>query len=1038
MAEDAPKLPKVERRIALEIPYRWICRLEVYDNDLRRAVGFGTGLLISNRHALTAARVIHDFSKDRRKYSIRITPGYEFGQEAFGSTTASQARVSPNFSPETKDGSADYGLLTLSQSLGSATYSSIGNARLGSWGGPTHGLSTSAADWSGKVARIAAFSRSSGGGGGYHKLRVSSGGIVGLQRGQILHKASSKLDAPGAPIWIEEGGRRLLVGIASSIFSKDSGVNWGCYLNPETLSHLMQWVNEDYERNELEAGDYFSYDELESIVTPPDTEVEGRTAETYPKPEHHGEPLEAQSDASRFHDADVDRFTQPAADNFTTAEGNLETTVEAESQTDGFLGVSDLAQAGYEFDTPPTPSKDIREALNNKDWPLALKLAIQAGWRDENDLTNLIFFARHPELPKERLDPKDPNYKQLSAEWTKILNEMVWQAIQATAENTDLVVSGKEVTDHHRSFFRGKNGKRLKKLVEDAAREVDLNPGLLGTIMMAETRRPQSYLSSAKVSSYHIGADDFYEGRAAIKARVPAYAKVRWDKSQMPSAHLNDAKTNRRMVKTILFDSGPAAVLATAVYVKFREVRLREIAAELGGDFDSLPLPTRFALTRIAMAAGTAGATPYLKDVLKGVDIFVREAIPVRAYQTKRNATVRTAQAIHLSDWVFGIKVEPASLPPVKDVEEWYEEPEASYDLDFALEGESGEDSEDLDLEDTSAEGEMEDGAQPVIIQHDVPAGSAREVVVGQRVELDLTATQFAANLDKVRWTIPGKVVRGYEGTADSAKLSELTKTDLEQPNISFFWVDAAEGRTVRAKIRTKSGANEEFAAVFNVKGPKMKSFTGKPGKNRRYKTHGQWKLQFGEPRVAPGVQWEWEITMPPKHAGFIKDIQTVLTDRSEILFLQSGEKKPRKLVWRHPSRTDPHVQLDGTWDEKPDKEPAYTKGLHEEKREAGTSFDAHTEDSPENDLPSLARTISITDRFIYYIMFKPATDKPQDAIWVPVARAKWFWKVTANQLDKQWGLMQTKMQPIVEKKTVEFPIYESYGGENEWRKISP
>jgi hypothetical protein len=100
---------------------------------------------------------------------------------------------------------------------------------------------------------------------------------VGLQRGQILHKASSKLDAPGAPIWIEGGGRRLLVGIASSIFSKDSSVNWGCYLSQETLSHLMQWINEDYERSELEAGDYFSQDELVSLLASPDSEPERRT-----------------------------------------------------------------------------------------------------------------------------------------------------------------------------------------------------------------------------------------------------------------------------------------------------------------------------------------------------------------------------------------------------------------------------------------------------------------------------------------------------------------------------------------------------------------------------------------------------------------------------------------------------------------------------------------------------------------------------------------------------------------------------------------
>ena len=327
------------------------------------------------------------------------------------------------------------------------------------------------------------------------------------------------------------------------------------------------------------------------------------------------------------------------------------------------------------FDPSAIPP-NVADALGRKDWPLALKLAIQAGSRDENELTNLIFFARHPELPPKKLDPKDPNFDQLSSEWSRIQDREVWRAIQASAENTDLVVSGEEVADHHRRFFGGTSGKRLKTLVENAAREVDLNPGLLGTIMMAETRRPESYLSSEKVSSYLIGVDDFFEARAAIQARVPAYARVKWDKKQKPIEHPNDAKTNRRVVKTIWFDSGPDAVLATAVYVKFREVRLREMAAELGGDFDTLPLATQMALTRIAMAAGTGGATRFLKKALKGRDIFVRKAIPVAAYQTQRNATVRTAQAMHLSDWVFGIPVSAAAAQP---------ELEAFEDLDDAV-----------------------------------------------------------------------------------------------------------------------------------------------------------------------------------------------------------------------------------------------------------------------------------------------------------------------------------------------------------------
>src|SRR5262249_26061312 len=39
------------------------------------------------------------------------------------------------------------------------------------------------------------------------------------------------------------------------------------------------------------------------------------------------------------------------------------------------------------------------------------------------------------------------------------------------------------------------------------------------------------------------------------------------------------------------------------------------------------------------------------------------KAIPVVAYQTQRNGTVRTAQAMHLSEWIFGIKLQPSPIP---------------------------------------------------------------------------------------------------------------------------------------------------------------------------------------------------------------------------------------------------------------------------------------------------------------------------------------------------------------------------------------
>jgi hypothetical protein len=325
-------------------------------------------------------------------------------------------------------------------------------------------------------------------------------------------------------------------------------------------------------------------------------------------------------------------------------------------------------EAGWEAEEGVV-SQPIAEALAAREWGRALGTAIQEGWRDEGKLANLVFFARHPELGGRALDPRDPGDARLAREWARIRDAEVWPAIQRAARNDALAVSGALVAAGDRAFW-GPTGKRFKALVEWAAGEVGLDPGLLAASLLAETGR-SDYQTTAKVSSYLIGTDDFYERRHALRAKVPAYAKVGWDRNQTPETHANDA-LKPRDVKTIRFDSGRDALLASAVNLKYGEVVLREAAAKRGADLDRLPVETRFALTRIAFAAGPGGARKYLDQVLDGQDILVRNDAPLKPRQTRRNATIRAAQALHLSDWVFGAGARPAAPQPE------LEEPEAA------------------------------------------------------------------------------------------------------------------------------------------------------------------------------------------------------------------------------------------------------------------------------------------------------------------------------------------------------------------------
>ena len=374
----------------------------------------------------------------------------------------------------------------------------------------------------------------------------------------------------------------------------------------------------------------------------------------------------------------------------------------------------DLTDA--EFDPAAVPT-NVSDALAKKDWPLALSLAIRAGWHDENELANLIFFTRHPELPNQSLDRKHPKYTQLSGEWTAILRSEVRPAIHTASEDASLKVSGRYVAERDPQFS-GETGRRFKELVDWAAKEVDIPPGLLAAVLLAEWDDRSLYLGSAAVSSFVSGTDDFFAQRGQLAKNVPAVSKVRFD----PSQNTTDVNEHGRTVVTTQFKSGKDATLATAVYLKYAEIKLRKAAEKNGGDFDALARETRFVLVRIAMAAGHGGISPAgelirfkkklgnwvpvtkgesggvlfgvassLDRVLKGEDILVRadeaRTDPTNSGRaTHRNATILAAQAMHLSDWFFDVPAPaPAALPELESREGF---DEAGFDLHDYEDGE--------------------------------------------------------------------------------------------------------------------------------------------------------------------------------------------------------------------------------------------------------------------------------------------------------------------------------------------------------------
>jgi carboxypeptidase C (cathepsin A) len=333
--------------------------------------------------------------------------------------------------------------------------------------------------------------------------------------------------------------------------------------------------------------------------------------------------------------------------------------------------------------------------------------------------------------------------------------------------------------------------------------------------------------------------------------------------------------------------------------------------------------------------------------------------------------------------------------------------------------------------------------------QEDADKAVACKVAIGEKVELDLAKTCFAGKIDKVQWSIPGTAVRGYDGTPKTAKLFPLTDKDFAQQKITFFWVDAGKGRTVRAKIHTTAGTEEEFTVTYDVEGPTVNAFTPNVGETALIKRAGLVAMSFGKDELkAPGVAWHWKVTMPAGHAGFIKDVQTVKLDRSRIEKIDPDKADVRKMVRRHPLKTEIHEQLDG-FDQ---GQAAYTSGLFEEEKSAGAVMDSGSRgvtDSPHTELPAIATSVRVNDEFNYFLMFKPTPAKSQgdlsvckpgspQSIWVPIAKAKWSWKASAIRTGRLFTLKPVKMKPEISLKTTDFPLYQTNACENDWFEDPP
>ena len=250
-------------------PWRWICQVVATYQDPRLRGGavsekIGSGVLIGPRHLLTAA---HNFryEENGNVYTARavtVYPGRSVGYTPFGSSRMVKANLPKEYVPGLAS-CFDYAVLTLADDLGSRTFKVLKDRPLGYWGSPELGEGTTlqviaASELHKKTVHTAGYAgdhcgfqpivqykpgdrcydgRPTPGPASLkecmnNKLMGSSqfgskGDVVAVRAGgpaqYLLYEADTCGSQSGSPVWLQSGGKRILVGIHTGAFDPAKG-----------------------------------------------------------------------------------------------------------------------------------------------------------------------------------------------------------------------------------------------------------------------------------------------------------------------------------------------------------------------------------------------------------------------------------------------------------------------------------------------------------------------------------------------------------------------------------------------------------------------------------------------------------------------------------------------------------------------------------------------------------------------------------------------------------------------------------------------
>lgn len=265
---------------------------------------------------------------------------------------------------------------------------------------------------------------------------------------------------------------------------------------------------------------------------------------------------------------------------------------------------------------------------------------------------------------------------------------------------------------------------------------------------------------------------------------------------------------------------------------------------------------------------------------------------------------------------------------------------------------------------------------------------TTQTVSVGSEIHLKTTIEPSGLTPSDWVWTVPEIRVKDYVTTdlgdgRSKAEVIYLEETDLDDDNVTFYWVDGADGRSVSVSCKIE-GVTCTDTVQFDVKSPTMQQSYIDTGTIKVGKISGKWNLMCGD--LALGDEGFTYVVNVKKNVfdGQIKFVQIMQADLQKTFDNNSTKS------WKVPDIgtawwldvSDPYQGV-GPWSlpasgwcsKYMNDYPIIPLGLEENEKKMDNKF----------------------MDFSAHLMFKPTST---DAIWVPLEQINWGWKGIAETSD--------------------------------------